>query len=41
MRARLLEMREHRLDLKAFPAWAEKIFEVQTNLLVEWIKRRK
>ena len=41
MRSKLLEMREHRLDLKAFPAWAEKIFEVQTNHLVEWVKEKK
>jgi anaerobic selenocysteine-containing dehydrogenase len=41
MRERLLQMREHRLDLKAFPVWAEKLFEVQTNYLVEWIKEGK
>ena len=41
MRSKLLEMREHRLDLKVFPAWAEKIFEVQTNHLVEWINEKK
>ena len=41
MRDKMMEMREHRLDLKAFPAWAEKLFEVQTNHLVEWIKEGK
>jgi anaerobic selenocysteine-containing dehydrogenase len=41
MRERLLQMREYRLDLKAFPVWAEKLFEVQTNYLVEWIKEGK
>jgi anaerobic selenocysteine-containing dehydrogenase len=41
MRKKLIEMREHRLDLKAFPVWAEKLFEVQTNYLVEWIKDGK
>lgn len=29
------------LDLEAFPVWAEKMFEVQTNHLVEWIKEGK
>lgn len=41
MRERLFQMREYRLDLKAFPVWAEKLFEVQTNYLVEWIKEGK
>jgi anaerobic selenocysteine-containing dehydrogenase len=41
MRDKMLEMKEHRLDLKAFPAWAEKLFEIQTSHLVEWIKDGK
>lgn len=41
MREKLIEMKEHRLDLKAFPVWAEKIWEVQTNYLVEWIREGK
>jgi anaerobic selenocysteine-containing dehydrogenase len=40
-RAKLIEMREHRLDLKVFPAWAEKIHEVQTNYMVEWVNEGK
>jgi anaerobic selenocysteine-containing dehydrogenase len=34
-------MKEHRLDLQAFPAWVEKLHEIQTNHLVEWIKEGK
>jgi anaerobic selenocysteine-containing dehydrogenase len=41
MREKMNEMKAHRLDLKVFPAWAEKIHEVQTNYLVEWIKEGK
>jgi anaerobic selenocysteine-containing dehydrogenase len=41
LREKMNAMREHRLDLKAFPAWAEKFFEVQTNHLVEWIREGK
>ena len=41
MREKLNEMKPHRLDLTAFPAWAEKIHEVQTNHLVEWVKEGK
>lgn len=41
LREKMNEMKEHRLDLKAFPAWAEKLFEVQTNYLVEWIREGK
>ena len=41
MREKMLEMTEYRLDLEAFPAWAEKLFEIQTNYLVEWIKEGK
>jgi anaerobic selenocysteine-containing dehydrogenase len=41
MRDKMMQMREHRLDLKIFPAWAEKLFEVQTNHLVEWVKEGK
>jgi anaerobic selenocysteine-containing dehydrogenase len=41
LREKMFEMKDHRLDLKLFPAWAEKMFEVQTNYLVEWIKEGK
>ena len=41
LREKMNEMREQRLDRKAFPTWAEKMFEVQTNHLVEWIKDGK
>ena len=41
MREKMNEMKPHRLDLKAFPAWVEKLHEVQTNYLVEWIKEGK
>jgi anaerobic selenocysteine-containing dehydrogenase len=41
LRDKMTEMKEHRLDLEAFPAWVEKLFEVQTNHLVEWIKEGK
>ena len=41
LREKMNQMMEHRLDLKAFPAWVEKIFEVQTNHLVEWIEQGK
>jgi anaerobic selenocysteine-containing dehydrogenase len=41
MRKKLLDMKDYRLDLKDFPAWAEKIWEVQTVHLVEWIKEGK
>jgi anaerobic selenocysteine-containing dehydrogenase len=40
-REKMNEMKEQRLDLKAFPVWAEKMFEVQTNYLVEWIREGK
>jgi anaerobic selenocysteine-containing dehydrogenase len=41
MRDKMNEMKDHRLDIKVFPAWAEKLFEVQTNYFVEWIKEGK
>jgi anaerobic selenocysteine-containing dehydrogenase len=41
MREKLHEMKPYRLDLDAFPVWAEKMWEVQTNYLVEWINARK
>lgn len=41
MRQKLDEMKDHRLDLKAFPAWVEKFWEVQTNHLVEWVKEER
>ena len=41
LREKMMEMKEHRLDRKVFPAWAEKLFEVQTNYLVEWIREGK
>jgi anaerobic selenocysteine-containing dehydrogenase len=41
LRKRMNEMKGHRLDLKAFPAWVEKFHEVQTNYLVEWIREGK
>lgn len=41
MRDKMMEMTEYRLDLEDFPAWAEKLWEVQTNHLVEWIKEGK
>lgn len=34
-------MQANRLDLEDFPVWAEKIFEVQANHLVEWIREGK
>jgi anaerobic selenocysteine-containing dehydrogenase len=41
LREKMNEMKDQRLDLKAFPAWVEKMFEVQTNDLVEWIREGK
>lgn len=41
LRKTLLELRADRLDLEAFPAWAELMFEVETNHLVEWIDEGK
>jgi anaerobic selenocysteine-containing dehydrogenase len=41
LRDQLNAMRPHRLDLEDFPVWAEKMFEVQTNHLVEWIHAGK
>jgi anaerobic selenocysteine-containing dehydrogenase len=41
MREKLNEMKPHRLDIDIFPVWAEKMWEVQTNYMVEWIKERK
>ncbi|MEE9418939.1 MAG: molybdopterin-dependent oxidoreductase [Desulfatiglandaceae bacterium] len=41
LREKMNEMKPHRLDLKAFPAWVEKLHDVQTNHLVEWIKEGK
>ena len=38
---KMKQMKAHRLDLKVFPAWTEKIVDVQTNHLVEWIKEGK
>ncbi len=41
LRKRFNDMKHHRLDLEEFPVWAEKIMEVQTNHLVEWINEGK
>ncbi|MBN1101894.1 MAG: molybdopterin-dependent oxidoreductase, partial [Deltaproteobacteria bacterium] len=41
LREKAAAMRNHRLDLPLFPAWAEKMFEVQTNFLVEWVREGK
>jgi anaerobic selenocysteine-containing dehydrogenase len=41
MRDKMMEMKAHRLDLEAFPAWVEKLHEIQTNHLVEWVKEGK
>jgi anaerobic selenocysteine-containing dehydrogenase len=41
LRDKMNQMKDHRLDLNAFPAWVEKLHEVQTNLLVEWIEQEK
>jgi anaerobic selenocysteine-containing dehydrogenase len=41
LREKMNERKGRRLDLEAFPVWAEKMFEVQTNHLVEWIKEGK
>lgn len=41
LRQKLLEMRDRRLDLHEYPAWAEFLFEVMTSSLVEWIKEGK
>ncbi len=41
LREKMNQMKEHRLDLDDFPAWAEKLWEIQTNHLVEWIKEGK
>ena len=41
MREKMAQMKERRLDLKAFPVWTEKFWEVQTNHLVEWVKEGK
>jgi anaerobic selenocysteine-containing dehydrogenase len=41
LREKMSQMKDYRLDLKIFPAWVEKIFEVQTNHLVEWIEQGK
>jgi anaerobic selenocysteine-containing dehydrogenase len=41
LRKELLALRAHRLDLEAFPLWAEQMFEVQTNLLPEWVQAGK
>jgi anaerobic selenocysteine-containing dehydrogenase len=41
LREKMNQMKGHRLDLNAFPAWVEKLHEVQTNLLVEWIEQEK
>ena len=38
MRKKMNEMREHRMDIKDFPAWAEINFDVQVNRIVEHIK---
>ncbi len=38
LRQGLLDMAERRLDREEFPVWAEKMFEVETNYLVEWAK---
>ena len=35
------QIRAGRLDLKAFPVWAEIMFEVQTSHLVEWVREGK
>ena len=41
MRGKTKQNKPHRLDLKDFPAWAEKMVAVQTSHLVEWIKEGK
>jgi anaerobic selenocysteine-containing dehydrogenase len=41
MKQKLKEMSDFRLDHEAFPLWAEMLWEVQTNYLVEWIKAGK
>ena len=41
MREKLNELRDHRLDLNAFPAWVETFFEVQTSFMAEWIKEER
>ncbi len=41
MRDKMLEMAPERLDREAFPVWAEYLFEVETNYLVEWIAEGK
>ena len=41
LREKMNDMKSHRLDIKDFPVWAEKLFEVQTNHLVEYIKEGK
>jgi anaerobic selenocysteine-containing dehydrogenase len=41
LRQKLLEMRDRRLDLHEYPAWAEFLFEVMTSSLVEWIKEAR
>ena len=40
-RETLLGLREQRLDRDEFPAWAELLFEVETNHLVEWAREGK
>lgn len=41
LRQGLVDMAEHRLDREEFPAWAEVLFEVETNHLVEWAREGK
>jgi anaerobic selenocysteine-containing dehydrogenase len=41
LREKLISMREHRVDIRDFPAWAEKLFEVETNYLPEYIEAGK
>jgi anaerobic selenocysteine-containing dehydrogenase len=41
LRQSLLDMAKHRLDREEFPVWAEKMFEVETNHLVEWVNEGK
>ncbi len=41
LREGLHALSKHRLDQESFPLWAEKMFEVQTNHLVEWIRQGK
>jgi formate dehydrogenase (coenzyme F420) alpha subunit len=41
MRQKMMQMKEHRLDIKDFPAFAFANFDVQTNRMVEYINEGK